>query len=99
MTVSGIRLNGRLGLSIGTTQSITRGYSRLLSHWSWLGIEVGFEPSVRLRSKRSLKLDVTLRIDQPVDPLRGGHREPHRHQLAGRRSHAMLGRLAMQMGA
>ena len=40
-----------------------------------------------------------LRVDQPVDALRGGHREPHRHQLARRRGQAMLRRLAMQMRA
>jgi hypothetical protein len=38
-----------------------------------------------LRDNRPLKLRVALRIDQPVDPLRGSHRKPNRHELAGRR--------------
>ena len=46
-----------------------------------------------------LKLRMPLRIDQAVDPLRGGHRKAQRHRLAGRRRQAMLRRLAMQMRA
>ena len=42
---------------------------------------------------------MTLRIDQPIDPLRRGDGEAHRHQLAGRRRQPMLRRLAMQMRA
>ena len=40
-----------------------------------------------------------LRIDQAVDPLRGGHRKTHRHRFARCRRQAMLGRLAMQVRA
>src|ERR1035437_8089663 len=47
----------------------------------------------------NLKLAVALRIDQTVDPLRRGKREPHHHQLAGRRRQPMLRRLAMHMRA
>src|SRR6185295_17489628 len=46
-----------------------------------------------------LELPVPLRIDQPVDPLRGRHCEPHRHRFACGGWQAMLGRLAMEMGA
>jgi len=46
-----------------------------------------------------LKLAVPLRIDQPVDPLGGGHRKAHRHRFARCRRQAMLGGFAMQVGA
>src|SRR5258708_4790635 len=42
---------------------------------------------------------MALRIDQPIDSLRRCYREPHRHQLAGRRWQTMLRRLAMHMRA
>ena len=45
------------------------------------------------------KFAMSLRIDQPVDALRRGHREPHRHHLAGRRRQPVFRRLAMQMRA
>src|ERR1700694_867600 len=51
------------------------------------------------RPRTPLKLPMPLRIDQPVDPLRRGHGEPYRHQLAGRGRQPMLRRLAMQMRA
>src|SRR5260370_2826904 len=50
-------------------------------------------------TRRLLKLSVSLRIDQAIDPLRRSHREPYRHQLAGRRRETMLRRLAMHMRA
>src|SRR6266481_2068938 len=52
-----------------------------------------------MNSGVALKLPMPLRIDQTVDPLRGGNGEADRHQLAGRRRQAMLRRLAMQMRA
>ncbi|MGY4347048.1 hypothetical protein ACVWXM_003515 [Bradyrhizobium sp. GM7.3] len=43
------------------------------------------------------KLRMPLRIDQPVDPQRRRHGEPHRHLLARGRSELVLGRLALQV--
>src|SRR5205823_10033567 len=53
----------------------------------------------RVRYRSFLKLRVPLGVDQAVDPLGRGHRETHRHGFARRRGQAMLGRLAMQVGA
>ena len=53
----------------------------------------------RLSLENALKLAMPLRIDQPVDPLRGGHRETHRHRFAGCRRQAVLRRVAMHVRA
>ena len=45
----------------------------------------------------ALELGVTLRVEQTIEPLRGGDREAHRHQFPRRCGKAVFWRRAMHM--